>query len=317
MRVQSALSHSQVGTRSRLDLVIRIFKARPQFAVGYAIVITVCLVGLFAPWLAPYDPVEANPSAFLQPPSWQHWLGTDAVGMDILSRVIYAPRVDLTIALVGTFLSAAVGTVLGAWIGYNAQGRGVLAFASDAAMRVADVLQSFPVFVFALAVVATLGQNVQSVILAIAFVNTPIYMRLMRSQVLTVRDSGYVEAARVVGASHTRIIFRHILPNSLGPALAQFTVNIGWAVLLTAGLSFIGAGVRPPTPEWGSMIANGFQNVVTGQWWPSVMPGIALALTVCGFSLVGASVETFTNPARMKALIRDIAPKAPADDGVK
>lgn len=310
------MTPSSSATASRVRLVLRILRARPQFAVGYGIVFIVCVAALLAPWLAPYDPVNADPAAFLQPPGASHWLGTDAVGMDIFSRVIHAPRVDLTIALAGTLLSAALGSVLGAWSGYHARTGGVRAFASDAAMRAADVLQSFPVFVFALAVVATLGQTVQAVVAAIAFVNVPIYMRLMRSQVLVIRDARYVEAARVAGISQARIIARHVLPNAFGPVLAQFTVNIGWAILMTAGLSFIGAGVRPPTPEWGSMIASGVQNVVTGQWWPSVVPGVALAITVCGFGLVGASVETFTDPVRMRALIRDIG-MAEASKGQK
>jgi len=290
-------------------LLLRVIAARPQFAVGYVLVLGVGLIALMAPFIAPYDPVEADPAAFLQPPSVEHWMGTDAVGMDILSRVIHAPRVDLTIALAGTLISAVLGSFAGAWVGYHSHTAGFRSAVSFASMRIADVMQSFPVFVFAIALVASLGQSIQTVVLAIAFVNTPIYLRLMRSQVMTIRDLRFVEAARVAGVGHGRIIFRHILPNAIGPVLAQFTVNIGWSVLLTAGLSFIGAGVRPPTPEWGSMIASGFQNVVTGQWWPSVMPGIALALTVCGFTLIGGSIETLTSPAKMRRLARDLAVK--------
>ena len=143
-------------------------------------------------------------------------------------------------------------------------------------MRSADVLQAFPVFVFAIALVAVFGQSVKSIILAIAFVNTPIYLRLMRIQVLSISKLRYVEAAYVAGASDVAILRRHVIPNAIAPLLAQLSVNIGWSVLLTAGLSFVGAGVVAPTPEWGSMIAMGFQNIVTGQWWPSVFPGIAL-----------------------------------------
>jgi peptide/nickel transport system permease protein len=142
------------------------------------------------------------------------------------------------------------------------------------------------------------------VIIAIAFVNTPIYLRLMRSQVVAIRQMRFVEASVVAGLSDLQTVLRHVIPNALGPVLAQLSVNIGWAILLTAGLSFIGAGVRAPTPEWGSMIAMGFQNVVTGQWWPSVFPGIALAITVFGFALIGSSIETMADPVQRRALLR-------------
>jgi len=283
----------------RLRFFIAFLRARPSFAVGYAIVAVVCLVALFAPWLAPYGPMTADPSVYLLPPDGSHVLGTDGAGMDIFSRVVFAPRVDLTIAIVGTFLSAMTG---GAVVGYYEGQRAWRRAISTLVMRSADVLQAFPVFVFAIALVAVFGQSVKSIILAIAFVNTPIYLRLMRIQVLSISKLRYVEAAHVAGASDIAILQRHVIPNSLAPLLAQLSVNIGWAVLLTAGLSFVGAGVVAPTPEWGSMIAMGFQNIVTGQWWPSVFPGIALCVTVLGFALVGSSVEILADPVRRRVL---------------
>jgi peptide/nickel transport system permease protein len=285
---------------------LRVAAARPGFALGYLIVLLAVLAGAFAPWIAPYDPVEADPSQFLQPPSALHWFGTDAVGMDVFSRVLYGPRIDITIALLGTLISATVGCLLGAWVGYYSRGRALRSWAAYLVMRLADVVQAFPVFVFAIALVASLGQSIQTVVLAIAFVNIPIYLRLMRSQVMTLREARFVEAALVAGLSDAQIIVRHILPNAIGPAVAQLSVNIGWSILLTAGLSFVGAGVRAPSPEWGSMIATGFQNVVTGEWWPSVFPGLALALTVFGFSLVGGSVEVLGDPIKFRRLVRDV-----------
>ena len=222
--------------------------------------------------------------------------------MDIFSRVVFAPRVDLAIAIVGTFLSAMIGGVIGAVVGYYEGQRAWRRTISTLVMRSADVLQAFPVFVFAIALVAVFGQSVKSIVLAIAFVNTPIYLRLMRIQVLSVSKLRYVEAAYVAGASDAAILRRHVIPNAVAPLLAQLSVNIGWSVLLTAGLSFVGAGVVAPTPEWGSMIAMGFQNIVTGQWWPSVFPGIALCITVLGFALVGASVEVLADPVRRRVL---------------
>lgn len=301
-----ALSSRQggAGLARQLQALAAILRWRPLFALGYVIVIGVAACAILAPWLAPYDPVTANPEAYLQPPSWQHWLGTDNTGMDIFSRILYAPRTDLTIALLGTGVSALIGIPLGAVVGYYEQRSRLRAAFSVTVMRSADVLQAFPVFVFAIALVAVFGQGIVSVVIAIAFVNIPIYLRLMRSQVLSIRGMRYVDAAFVAGASDFAILSRHILPNAVGAALAQLSINIGWSVLLTAGLSFVGAGVVAPTPEWGSMIATGFQNVTTGQWWPSVVPGIALGITVFGFALVGSSLEILADPAQMRLAVR-------------
>jgi peptide/nickel transport system permease protein len=295
--------------RSYADLAWRIAVARPRFALGYIIVITVTLLAILAPVIAPYSPIEADPSRFLEPPSWDHWLGTDAVGMDIFSRTIYAPRIDLTIAVAGTAISAVVGSLIGAFVGFYGGVKGLRSAVGYAIMRAADVLQAFPVFVFAIALVASLGQSLQTVIIAIAFVNAPIYLRLMRAQVMAVRGMRFVEAAQVAGLSDFATITRHVIPNAIGPVLAQISVNIGWSVLITAGLSFIGAGVRAPTPEWGSMIAMGFQNVVTGQWWPSLYPGLALAITVFGFALVGSSIEVLADPMKRRGLVAELRPR--------
>ena len=277
-------------------------RARPSFALGYAIVTIVAVIALVAPWVAPYEPLKADPSVYLRPPGGSHVMGTDGTGMDIFSRVLFAPRVDLAIAVVGTLVSVVIGGSIGALVGYYECQRSWRRALSTVVMRSADVLQAFPVFVFAIALVAVFGQSIKSIIFAIAFVNTPIYLRLMRSQVLSISRLRYVEAAYVAGASDLAILGRHVVPNSIAPLVAQLSINIGWAVLLTAGLSFVGAGVVAPTPEWGSMIAMGFQNVVTGQWWPSVFPGIALGITVFGFALVGASVEVLADPGRRRVL---------------
>lgn len=295
---------------STLRIVGRIARARPRYAIGYLIVLVVALLSILAPWIAPYNPVQADAASFLQPPSLRHWLGTDAVGMDIFSRILYAPRIDLTIAVIGTTASAIIGTGLGAWVGYYSAAGGARSRISYLVMRAADVIQAFPVFVFAIALVASLGQSIQTVVLAIAFVNAPIYLRLMRTQVMSIRATRYVEAAHVAGLSDWQTIRRHIIPNSMGPTFAQLSINIGWSILLTAGLSFVGAGVRAPTPEWGSMIASGFQNVMTGQWWPSVFPGVALMVTVLGFALVGGSIEVLTDPVKMRSLVMELELRA-------
>jgi peptide/nickel transport system permease protein len=298
--------------RDGMGYFFAVLRQHPQFCLGYFIVLGVVLVGLLAPRIAPYSPVTADPSQYLQPPGWQHPMGTDSTGMDILSRVMFAPRIDLTIAMLGTLVSATIGTLLGALVGYYQSVRGLRAIACDAIVRASDVLQAFPVFVFAIALVAIFGQSIQSIIAAIAFVNIPIYLRLMRSQVMAVRSQRYVEAAIVCGVSDLAIIRRHVIPNAIAPVLAQLSVNIGFAIILTAALSFVGAGVRAPTPEWGSMIAMGFQNVTTGQWWPSVFPGLALAVTVFGFALVGASIEFLADPERRATIVGRRATAHPA-----
>jgi len=276
---------------------IAFLRERPGYLAGWLIVFFMGLTGLVAPLLPVASPVDADAAAYLLPPSLSHPMGTDTAGLDIFSRVLHAPRVDLTIALVSTLWAAAVGGMAGAYAGMW-EGRGRLRGAAAVTMlRVADVVQAFPVFALALVLVAVLGQGTSSIVIAIGAVNVPIYLRLLRGEVLALRSQNFVEAARIAGAGDTYLLARHVVPNAAAPMLAQMSVNTGVAVLLAAGLSFIGAGVRAPTPEWGSMIAMGFQNVVTGQWWPSVFPGLALALTVFGLGRIGASILAWSNPS--------------------
>ena len=213
------------ATLFALRFLFAVLRARPLFALGYVIVLLVIVLAIFAPLIAPYEPEVANPADFLQGPSWRHLFGTDATGMDIFSRIVYAPRIDLTIALAGTMISAVVGSFIGAVVGYYQEGGGFGSFGAGFVMRAADVLQAFPVFVFAIALVAIFGQSLESIIAAIAFVNAPIYLRLMRSQVLAIRNMRYVEASYVSGASDLMIMLRHIIPNSMAPILAQLSVK--------------------------------------------------------------------------------------------
>ncbi|MDC0074044.1 ABC transporter permease [Alphaproteobacteria bacterium] len=286
-----------------MKILLLYCKEHPLIGFGYFFLILLILLALSADFIGLYPPELSSPKDYLLPPSLKHFFGTDETGMDIFSRCIYAIRLDLVIAILGTFVSASLGTALGAFVGYY-EGQGVIKNAfSTLVMRSLDVIQSFPVFVFAIALVAIFGQGLYSIIAAIAFVNLPIYVRLMRNQALSIRKMRYVEASYLSGLSDSKIITFHIVPNSLGPVLSQLSVNIGWSVLLTAALSFAGAGIAAPTPEWGSMIAIGFQNVVTGQWWPSIFPGIFLGLTVFSFALIGASIEVLADPVRRRAAI--------------
>jgi peptide/nickel transport system permease protein len=263
-----------------LSRLRRYAAGHPLFIVGGVIVTVTLFLAAFGPLVAPYDPVRADSSVILQAPSAAHWFGTDESGFDIFSRTIVAPRIDVTIALIATLLSLSFGSVIGLLASYF---EGVW---GNLVMRSADVVQAFPLFVLAMILVTTSGRNLASLIFVIAFLNVPIFIRLMRSQVLALKHRSFVESARAVGNSELSVAFRHVMPNALEPGLIQTSVTMGFAILLTAGLSFIGAGVRPPTPEWGAMIASGAQSLPRGAWWPSVFPGIVMSMVVFGFATV-------------------------------
>lgn len=275
---------------------VAFLRDRPSYLAGYVIVVAMALIGLLAPLLPLHSPVDADAGAYLLPPSWDHPMGTDAAGLDVFSRVLHAPRVDLMIALVSTLWAATCGGLLGAYVGLWEGIGGLKGPVATLLLRLADIVQAFPIFALALVLVAVLGQGITSIVIAIGVVNVPVYLRLMRGEALTIRTQGYVEAARIAGAGDGYLLARHVIPNAAAPLLAQMSINTAAAVLMAASLSFIGAGVRAPTPEWGSMIAMGFQNVVTGQWWPSIFPGLALALTVFGLGRIGASILAWSNP---------------------
>ena len=206
------------------------------------------IVSLLAPVVAPYSPTHPFVNAVLAPPSGRFLLGTDGNGLDILSRLMWAPRIDLGIAVASTILALLIGVPVGGFAGYFGGRRGLQGGLATVAMRVVDVSQAFPVFVFALAIVAALGPHAVNLVIAMAFVNAPVFIWLTRSQVLAVRERAFVEAARCGGNSELRIAFRHVLPNALAAPLTQLSVVLGFSVLLTAGLSFVGAGIQLPTP---------------------------------------------------------------------
>jgi len=273
----------------------RFARARPGMVLGFLIILVNLALAAFGPLIAPYA-TQAPSGDSLLPPSADHWFGTDVSGLDIFSRVLVAPRVDLTIALVSTTVAFCLGVTFGVLSGFFADGVGAGWLASGVIMRTAEVFQAFPIFVFALALVGFSGPSTRNVILALAFLNIPFFLRLTRSAVLQVRSRTFVEAAICAGNSELRAAFAHVMPNSLAPALVHFSTTIGFSILLTAGLSFVGAGVPPPTPELGLMIQAGAQNMMTGQWWTALFPGLALALTVLAFSLFGDNLRVYLDP---------------------
>jgi peptide/nickel transport system permease protein len=268
------------------------------FLAFFALIIVLTAVG---PYLAPYSTINASPTDRLIPPSAAHWLGTDDNGIDILSRLLAAPRTDVVVAVIATAISVLLGSPLGVVIALLESRKGAgSTIVAEIAMRLLEVIQAFPVFVFAMVLVAVFGGTKVNIIAAIAFVNTPVFVRLVRSDVLSLVQRPFAEAARAIGNSEWRIGFRHILPNAIPTIFVQLSVTIGFAILLTAGLSFVGAGVKPPTPELGSMIASGAKFLIIGQWWPALFPGIALGLVVFSFGVFGEVMTKIMEPRAIR-----------------
>jgi peptide/nickel transport system permease protein len=264
--------------------------------------LVILFLAAFGPLLAPLSTVIADPTQRLAPPSAKHLFGTDENGIDVFSRLLAAPRTDVTIALVATALSVAIGAGLGVFAGYfEGSTRRWLHWSSEIGLRFLDILQAFPVFILAMVLVAVRGTGPMNVLFAVAFVNFPVFLRLVRSEVLSLRERPFAEAARAIGNSDFGVCFRHLLPNAWPNVLVQVSVTVGFAILLTAGLSFVGAGVSPPTPELGSMIASGAKFMILGQWWVVMFPGLMLGFIVFTFAMMGEILGRFLEPGHSPA----------------
>ncbi len=248
------------------------------------------LMALFGPWIAPYDPLASNTGHALKPPSASHWFGTDSLGRDILSRIIVAARLDFGIAISAVSASFILGSALGSLAGFFG------GWADRLIGRIADTIMAFPLFVLAMGIVAALGNTVANIILATAIINLPFYIRVARAEVNVRRNAGYVEAARLAGNSDLRTLAVHVFPNILPPMMVQISLNMGWAILNAAGLSFIGMGVRPPEAEWGIMVAEGATYIISGEWWVALFPGAVLMLAVFTFNLLGDGLRDMMDP---------------------
>lgn len=297
---------AQIET-AMLELDRRARAARPVtdvlFHIGAAIVALSLLLMVIGPWIAPFDVGRPGDDIMTPPPALAdlphllmqvvtgaahdpiHWFGTDSAGLDVFSRVLAGPRADVAIAVGANVFSLVVGSLIGLFAGMARPAIGAFT------MRVSDIVQAFPVFITGMVLVTLAGRSNGTIIFTLALLYTPIYIRLTRSEVLTQRNRGFVDAARALGRGEAWIALRHVLPNALAPAMIQASVTIGFAILMTAGLSFVGAGVRPPAPEWGLMIAAGSNDIVQGDWWPSVFPGIAISITVFGYAAFGNGLE--------------------------
>ena len=244
---------------------------------------------IFAPFIAPYDPLAQELSGRLEPPSAAHWLGTDQLGRDIASRILYGSRISLVIGVVVVGLAGAFGTFVGVIAGYLG------GLVDEALMRLTEVFLAFPPLILAMAIAGALGPSLTNAIIAIAAVTWAVYARLARGQILALRQREYVEAARSIGASPLRIMWRHLLPNAIAPLLIQASFDMGSAIISAAGLSFIGFGAQPPTPEWGVMISEG-RNFISTQPWLSLFPGLAILLAVGAFNLLGDGLRDILDP---------------------
>lgn len=272
-----------------LNFFARLMRARLA-GVGLFIVVGFTLAALLAPIIAPYSPTKQKVTNALKPPSAENLLGTDELGRDILSRVIYGGQASLQVGIVAVGFAMIVGITLGLIAGYWSN-----SLAEQVIMRAMDALLAFPALVLALALVAALGASLQNAIIAIGVVGIPAYARLTRGQVLSVREREYIEAARTIGASDTRIILRHILPNVTAPLIVQSSLGVAFAILAEAGLSFLGLGVQPPTPSWGSMLAAG-RGYLEIDPWLIIGPGTAIFLAVLGFNFLGDGIRDVLDP---------------------
>jgi peptide/nickel transport system permease protein len=275
--------------------IVRRLRRNPVSAVALGIIAALLLIAVIAPWIAPYGPDDTDAAAALAGPSWAHWFGTDVYGRDELSRIVFAARIDLAVPLAATAAALLVGTLIGMFAGYRG------AWPDMLIMRAVDAVLAFPALVLAMGLAAALGTGTGTLILVIAITQIPIYLRLVRGEILRVRAMEYAEAALTVGNPTRRILLVHLLPNCIPPLIVQATLAIGWALLTIATLSFLGLGIHPPASEWGEMTAEGASQMVTGEWWLFAFPGLAIMIAVLAFNLVGDALRDLLDP-RMRGV---------------
>lgn len=290
--MQATVSSRTIAPRriqSPNAMLMRRFSKERTAIFGLFVIVIFALIAVFAPLLAPFDPLQQDIPNGLAAPSPDHWMGTDKLGRDVFSRMLYGARISLGAGLGVVLMSAVIGTLIGIVAGY------VGGWADEGIMRVTDIFFAFPSLILAMAIAGALGPSLQNALIAVAVVTWPVYARLVRGQVLILRNREFVQAARAVGAGHGLILRRHLFPNTLSPLLVQASFDMGVTILAVAGLSFIGFGAQPPTPEWGVMISEG-RNYITTHWWLTFFPAMAMLLAVAGFNLVGDGLRDVLDP---------------------
>jgi peptide/nickel transport system permease protein len=271
---------------------LHVFRGVPSIAIGSAIVLVFAVLAVLAPWIAPMDPIAVHSDAVLSAPSARFLLGTDGHGMDLLSRIIYGARYAFGIAVPAVFLSVLIGLPVGLWAGYRG------GWADEVLLRSMDLLRVFPSIILALTIVAATGQSITNVILVIGLLDAPIFARVVRAEILALRGGLLIESARAIGNSTGRMLFVHVLPNSMSGALTQISVRMAWAIRVSATLAFVGIGIQQPTPEWGAMIRQGAEYMVTGEWWVALFPGLALVTLIFGLNLAADGIQDWMGRRR-------------------
>lgn len=257
-----------------------LWRRKPLLIVGAVILGLYILLAIFGPMFVA-DPRATDPANFLQPPSADHFFGTDKFGRDVFARAVHATRLDISVGMIIAVAAMIIGSAIGVVSGYFG------GWVDEVLMRFTDIVLAFPGFVLALVLVAAIGNSTPNVVVAVTVAYIPYFIRLTRAQVLAERELEYVDGARLAGNGPWRIAFRHVMPNSLGPSFVQATLVAGWAILTVAGLAFLGVGIRPPTAEWGVMVAEGAPDIITGQWWTALFPGGMIVLAAMAFQFIG------------------------------
>lgn len=268
--------------------VFKVFKNKAALA-GFLIILFFVFIAIFADFIAPYDPYEQSLYDRLQPPSKKHLFGTDDLGRDILSRIIYGARISLAIGIISVALALGIGASTGLVSAYYG---GVI---DTILMRLFDVMLAFPTILLAIAIMAALGPDLKNAMIAVGIVNIPTFARIVRASALVIKEQEYVMAAYALGQSNFKIIFRHILPNIIGPITVQASLSYGGSILSAAGLGFLGMGAQPPTPEWGAMLSQARSFIISAPWTVT-FPGIAILLSVLGFNILGDGLRDFLDP---------------------
>lgn len=274
-------------------MFLRVLRSSPQLCFGLAVVLLMVFFSLLAPWISPYDPAEVHVDKVLWPPCKEHPFGTDELGRDVLSRLIWGGRISLTVGLIAVGIATAVGLLLGALAGYYG------GWVDEVIMRLVDVMLCFPTFFLILAVIAFLEPSMVNIMVVIGLTSWMGVARLVRAEFLSLKERGFVLAARAIGASPMRIIFSHILPNAMGPVFVWMVLGTGNAILVESALSFLGIGIQPPVPSWGNMLSSG-KDYLEVAYWLSLFPGVAILLTVLGYNMLGEGIRELLDPKRYR-----------------
>lgn len=283
-------NHSKPAAAPKPKTFLTLLLRNRLAAIGLIFILIWTLTALIAPWIAPHNPYTTDMPNKLQGPSGSHWFGTDNFGRDIFSRILYGARISIWTGLIAVAISFVIGVPLGGIAAYYGGKTGTII------MRVMDVLLSFPSLVLSMAIAASIGAGLTSAMIAVGIVGIPEFARLMFGQTVSLREKEYIEASRAIGVKDKVILFQHILPNALAPLMVQATLGMGFAILTASSLSFLGLGVKPPIAEWGAMISEGREYIISGQWWLVTFPGLSIATSILGFNLLGDGLRDVLDP---------------------